>query len=137
MAREIVVTSAGGDAYDMDVKGHLVRVDQPEFAGGTNTGPTPTDLWVASLAGCVAYYAGKYLREHELPTDVTVRTIFKMGIGPARVSRIQMTVDAPGLPEEHRAAFDEAVSHCTVHNSLHEPPAVEIARADASAGVPA
>jgi uncharacterized OsmC-like protein len=133
MAREIVVRSVAGDAYDMDVKGHQVRVDQPEFAGGTNTGPTPTDLWVASLAACVAYYAGKYLRDNALPTEVTVRTVFKMAIGPARVSRIQMTVDAPGLPEEQRAAFDEAISHCTVHNSLHQPPAVEIETASVTA----
>jgi uncharacterized OsmC-like protein len=126
MAREIVVRSVAGDAYDMDVKGHQVRVDQPEFAGGTNTGPTPTDLWVASLAGCVAYYAGKYLREHDLPDDVTVRTVYKMAIGPARVGRVQMTVEAPGLPDDHRTAFDAAIGHCTVHNSLVQPPTVEI-----------
>ncbi|MEZ5114830.1 MAG: OsmC family protein [Candidatus Nanopelagicales bacterium] len=126
MAREIVVTSQGGDAYDMEIKGHVVRVDQPERAGGTDTGPSPTDLWVASLGGCVAYYAGKYLREHDLPTDVTVRTRYKVALGPTRVSRIEVDVEAPQLPEEQRPAFDEEIRHCLVHNSLHEPPAVEI-----------
>lgn len=133
MAREMVIRSVAGDAYDMDVKGHVVRVDQPEVAGGTNTGPSPTDLWVASLGGCVAYYAGKYLRDHDLPTDVTVRTIYKMALGPARVARIQITVEAPGLPADQQAAFDEAISHCTVHNSLHQPPAVEISTTEVTA----
>ncbi len=87
MAREMVIRSVAGDAYDMDVKGHTIRVDQPEVAGGTNTGPSPTDLWVASLGGCVAYYAGKYLRDHGLGVFVAYRLVFAVVVGALLLAR--------------------------------------------------
>ena len=127
MAREIIVDLVEHDAYDMDVKGHIVRVDQPEKVGGDNTGPTPTDLFVASLAGCVAYYGGRYLRDHDLDPELRVRTSYRMAFSPNRVSRVAISIEAPSITAEHQAAFTEAVSHCTVHNSLHQPPEVEIA----------
>ncbi|MET8897007.1 OsmC family protein [Streptomyces albogriseolus] len=54
------VTHVEQDAYTVDVRGHRLRVDQPLDAGGTDTAPTPTELFAASLATCVAFYAGRY-----------------------------------------------------------------------------
>jgi len=126
MARDIVVTSQGGDAYAVAIGEHTLVVDQPVRAGGTDTGPTPTELFVAGLAACVAFYGGKYLREHELHPTLTVRTHYTWALPPTRVARIALTVEAPGLPDAHRAAFEEAIGHCSVHNSLIEPPSVEL-----------
>ena len=40
-------------------RGHSVICDLPEAQGGTNTGPTPLELALMSLAGCgVVIYAG-------------------------------------------------------------------------------
>lgn len=126
MARDIVVTSQGGDAYSITFGPHTVVVDQPVPAGGTDTGPTPTELFVAGLAGCVGYYAGKYLREHDLDPSVVVRTRYKWALAPNRVARVELAVEAPGLTDAHRAAFHEAIDHCSVHNSLRQPPSVEV-----------
>ena len=126
MARDIVVTSRGGDAYEITFGEHSVVVDQPVKAGGTDTGPTPTELFIAGLAGCIGYYAGRYLRANGLPDQVTVHTRYKWALPPTKVTRIQLSVEAPGLPAGHEAAFHEAIEHCSVHNTLREPPAVEI-----------
>jgi putative redox protein len=126
MARPIVVTSAGGDADAIEIGEHRLVVDQPVKVGGTDSGPTPTELFVAGLAGCVAYYGGKYLRSNGLPTEVTVRVRYKWALPPTRLTRIQLSVEAPGLTVEHAAGFREAIGHCSVHNSLVEPPTVEI-----------
>jgi len=37
---------------------HEVVIDQPVKGGGTDQGMSPVELFVASLGGCVAYYAG-------------------------------------------------------------------------------
>jgi uncharacterized OsmC-like protein len=47
----------GGDRFVLEVRGHQLYVDQPREAGGSDAGPTPTELFVASLAGCVGFYA--------------------------------------------------------------------------------
>jgi uncharacterized OsmC-like protein len=47
-------------------------------------------------------------------------------VGPARVSEIRIAVTAPGLPETRREAFARVIEHCTVHNSLVQPPNVRI-----------
>ena len=53
----VTVTHDVGDRFDIAIRGHVVHVDQPESDGGSDTGPTPTELFVASLASCVAFYA--------------------------------------------------------------------------------
>ncbi|MEU7398230.1 OsmC family protein [Streptomyces albogriseolus] len=127
------VTHVEQDAYTVDVRGHRLRVDQPLEAGGTDSAPTPTELFAASLATCVAFYAGRYLHRHGLPrTGLRVRTEFAMATDrPARVSALRLVIDPPPeLPEQRRAGLLAVASHCTVHNTLHQPPeiAVELAQ---------
>jgi putative redox protein len=46
---------------------------------------------------------------------------------PARVASLRVVVvPPPGLPEQRRAALLAVASHCTVHNTLHQPPEIEI-----------
>ncbi|WP_327730974.1 hypothetical protein OG250_39685 [Streptomyces sp. NBC_00487] len=48
-----------GDAYAVEIRGHRLPVDRPEEAGGQDTAPTPTELFAASLATCVAFHCGR------------------------------------------------------------------------------
>jgi putative redox protein len=46
---------------------------------------------------------------------------------PARVAAVQLTVRVPAdLPRERWAALQAVASHCTVHNSLVQPPRVDV-----------
>jgi uncharacterized OsmC-like protein len=105
-----------------------VLVDQPAEAGGADTAPTPTELFVASLASCVAFYAGRFLDRHHLDrTGLRVTAEFTLATErPARVGSVRLRLTAPGLPVERHAALHAVVSKCTVHNSLHQPPSVDI-----------
>lgn len=125
----ITVRTLGDDAYQVDVRGHRIVVDQPLDAGGGNAGPTPTELFVASLAACVAHYAGRALRHEPAELrDVGVSVEYVMSTEPPwRVTEIDVSVDlAPGVSTERRRAVERAVSHCTVHNSLEQPPQVTV-----------
>ena len=118
-----------GEAYEIAVRGHRIVVDQPQDAGGADSGPTPTELFVASLASCVAYYAGRYLTRHGCErTGLTVSASFELATDrPARVRSVTITVKVPtGLPESRWPAFEAVVRHCTVHNTLHNPPEIRI-----------
>jgi uncharacterized OsmC-like protein len=123
------VRFVSGEAYEVAVRGHRVMVDQPVDAGGEDNAPTPTELFVASLATCVAFYAGRYLTRHGFNRDgLGVSVGFDMADDrPARVAVVRLTVRVPtDLPAERRAALQAVVSHCTVHNSLTTPPDVTI-----------
>jgi putative redox protein len=128
----IRVAHQGGDRLLMTVRGHEIRSDQPVADGGDDSAPTPTELFLASLAGCVTFYAERFLRRHGLPTDGLVVTCkYAWAANPTRVGEIDLTVDAPGLPPERREAFSRVVEHCTVHNTLRQPPEVRIRVASA------
>jgi putative redox protein len=134
MARELTVVSLGGDRHRIAVRGHEVVVDQPREAGGEDAGPTPTDLFVASLASCVAHYARRGLgRGGEGPT---VRCSWTMSEAPPwRVAMITIEVSLPpGTTDARLDAVRRAVTHCTVHNSLNDPPTVSIGAAVAPEG---
>ncbi|XUL85396.1 OsmC family protein [Streptomyces galilaeus] len=123
------VSHVDGDAYAIEVRGHRLLVDQPEDAGGQDPAPTPTELFAASLASCVAFYAGRYLHRHGLDrTGLRVRTEFTMATDrPARINTVHVRVlPPPGLPDQRRAALLAVASHCTVHNTLHQLPEIVI-----------
>ena len=86
-----------GEAYEVSVRGHRVLVDQPGDAGGDDRAPTPTELFVASLATCVAFYAGRYLTRHGFSRDgLGVSVGFEMAADkPARVGQIRLTSGCP------------------------------------------
>jgi uncharacterized OsmC-like protein len=126
---DIRVGHEGGDRYRIRIRGHELLVDQPIDDGGQDTAPTPTELWVAGLASCVAFYGGRFLRRHDLPTEgFAVDCGFTFAADrPARVGRIELVVHLPaGFPQERRKAFASVVEHCTVHNSMQTPPEVDI-----------
>jgi len=134
--RPMRVEYRGGDQFDINVRGHMISVDQPVRDGGDDTAPTPTELFIASLASCVAFYARRYLKRHDLPTDgLAVESTFEMGSRPARVAGIDLRLILPeGVPPERLDALLAVASHCTVHNTLESTPDVSITLADTPAG---
>jgi uncharacterized OsmC-like protein len=125
---QMTVRYQDGDHLEIDVRGHRLIVDQPIGAGGSDEGPTPTELFIAGLASCVGFYAERFLRRHSLPVEgLEVRCEFAMDLRAARVESVQMAVVVPAFRNEsHRRALLAVVDHCTVHNSIRQEPKVGI-----------
>jgi uncharacterized OsmC-like protein len=120
--------AGGPQRYLIGVRDHEIAVDQPAPLG-EDTAVTPTELWVAGLASCVAFYAGRYCQRHGVdPTGLVVDTDWAMAEDrPARVARIDVRIiPPPALPAERVPALLAVASHCTVHNSLEQTPAVTV-----------
>lgn len=128
MSAVIQVDHKEDDLFQIRVRDHVLQVDQPAEAGGTDTAPTPTELFVVSLATCVAFYVRRYLSRHDLPVDgLSVSATYAMAERPARVSEIDVSIDVPaGVPDELRVRLLAVASHCTVHNTLAIAPRVNI-----------
>jgi uncharacterized OsmC-like protein len=126
---DITVHHHFDDEFAVLVRDNLIHVDQPLEAGGGDAGPTPTELFVASLAACAGFYARRYLARHGLPAEgLEVSAAYAMSDRPpARVTGIELRIRPPAnIPEQRRRALIAVAEHCTVHNSIMRPPQIRI-----------
>lgn len=115
----IVARRVEGYAHGVELDGrHDLRVDEPPDAGGTDSGPRPTELLGASLAGCIAITVEMYANRKgwdvgELEVDV------EMGYeGPVPTS-FEVGVKLPGeLDDEQRRRLLVIATRCPVHKVL-------------------
>ncbi len=126
---QMTVRHEQGARFTIRIRGHEVIVDQPIADGGTDAGPTPTELFVGGLVSCVAFYAGRFFDRHEIEHDgFSVACEWEMARErPNRVGRIEIDLELPsGFPTKHHDRLMAVVEHCTVHNSMVQMPEVRI-----------
>ncbi len=125
---ELTVNYLGNFQFEAETRGHKVLCDQPEEDQGDNEAMTPTELFVASLATCSAYYAVYYLKTRNLPKDgLKVRVNADKASGPARISRFQIKVELPGISDPHHIeGVRRSVAKCLVKNTLMMAPEFEV-----------
>ncbi|MGN6607129.1 MAG: OsmC family protein [Jatrophihabitans sp.] len=128
MSGHVHVGHVAGERFAVTVRGHTFEVDQPREEGGTDVGPTPVELFAASLASCIATLARSYCERHDVDAaGLEVTCDWTVADRPRRVDTMTVAITPPtGLPDERRAGFLAVASHCTVHNSLDVPPAVTV-----------
>lgn len=117
----------GGSIFEIQARGHQVISDQPIDNGGTDTGMTPPELLLASLASCAAYYAAQYLNTRQLPAaELQVRVIAEKAHKPARLGSFRIEVIVPGLDQRHQDGVVRATKTCLIHNTLLHSPDIEV-----------
>lgn len=125
MLHRLTVQHVHDDEFMIRLREHELHTDQPD----SDRGPSPIELFVASFATCVAHYSGTFLRRHHLSSDgLTVHAEYAMATDrPARVGRISVTVLVNALlTPQQKTALRAVANHCTVHNTLRQPPEIEI-----------
>jgi uncharacterized OsmC-like protein len=123
----VVVRPLDGERVEVAVRGHRLVLDQPA-PDGDDTGPTPVEVFVAGLAGCVAVLARRYLARHALPdAGLVVSAEYDVADRPSRVAAVRVVLTPPpGLTDARRRGLLAVASHCTVHTSLTVPPQVDV-----------
>ena len=103
---------------------HRVVIDQPVKGGGTDRGMSPVELFVASLGGCVAYYAAHFLERNHLPlAGLRVTAEWEFAKKPYRIERIRLVVHLPaGVPADKHDALLAVCKGCTIHHTLAQTP---------------
>jgi uncharacterized OsmC-like protein len=126
---EVTVNHLGSVQFEIKARQHTIVSDQPAENGGFDEGMTPPELLLASLGSCAAFYAAAYLKKFKLATEGTkVRVTAGKQKEPPRLGDFRIELDLPiELSEEHRQGVERAVRHCLVHNTLLNPPKIEIA----------
>ncbi len=110
---------------------HRFAADEPRHVGGTDTGPTPYDLLLASLGACTAmtlrmYADGKGWPLDEVSVVLSHERVHRSDCAqtadgtPARLERIDRRVRVEGdLSAEQIQRLLEIAERCPVHRTLH------------------
>lgn len=110
----------GGTRYDVTSGTHRVVTDQPADDGGQNAGMSPVELFVGSVASCVAYFVGQFCARHNISRDgLSIDAEWAMAENPHRVDRIDIAIHLPHrIPPEQKERLLKVAHGCTVHQSI-------------------
>jgi putative redox protein len=102
-----------------------LTVDEPEQSGGTDTGPQPTDLFLASIASCFVLSMAWAAKKRGIGLgDLQVSTT---GVYDGlRFAEVVATVSCDPQPAEFEHLLRAAERVCYVSNSLLRPPTLEV-----------
>jgi putative redox protein len=116
---KVVARRRDGFAHEVEIEGgHALVVDEPLEAGGKDTGPSPTRLVAAGLAGCTAVTIEMYAERKgwdvgrvEVDVDVTYDEFAPISFA--------VTLRLPAeLSDEQRARLLTVAGKCPVHKIL-------------------
>jgi putative redox protein len=114
----IVARRRQGFAHDVEVDGNTVRMDEPPEAGGEGSGPRPTALLGASLAGCIAITVEMYADRKGWDVgqvEVDVEMLYE-GVVP---NSFEVGLKLPGhLDAEQKRRLLVIATKCPVHKVL-------------------
>jgi putative redox protein len=121
----VEATWEGGYRCTVASRQFRIRIDEPVKAGGEDTGPQPSEVFLASLAGCftLALYHVAKKRDIELPDITVTATGTYEGPGFAGLAVVvASSVDRQVLEE----LIEPAKRVCYVSNTLRNVSDVEV-----------
>ena len=125
---KVVAQRRSGYAHDVEIEGgHVVRIDEPTAAGGTDTGPSPTRLLAASLAGCTAITIEMYAERRDWEVgqvEVDVDVEYRDGSPISFAVTLRLPSE---LSDEQRKRLLIVASKCPVHKLIAGETEVTIA----------
>ena len=117
--KRVVTRRREGYQHEVEIREHRLIVDEPEDNGGTDQGPSPSELLAASLATCTAITIEMYAKRKE----------WGLGTVQVAVDYTAATADEPPtfdvtitlgaeLSEESQEKIIVIAGKCPVHRTL-------------------
>ena len=111
----------GGMRAVSEVNGFEVVADEPASAGGTNTGPQPTDLLLVSIGSCFALAMAFVAKKRSI--ELLGLTVSVVGsYEGTRFASIAVSISSDSPREVLETLIPEAERVCYVSNTLRNQP---------------
>lgn len=119
-----------GFAQSVQAGRHSLRADEPERVGGSDTGPAPYELLLASLGACTSMTLRMYADRKKWPLEgvevklqhakIHAKDCEDCETKEGRVDRIErvVTIRGDALDAEQRQRLLEIADRCPVHRTL-------------------
>jgi ribosomal protein S12 methylthiotransferase accessory factor len=123
----IDVRFPGGLKVDAHLGGHSVHTDQRQQHGGDDTASPPFDLFLASIATCMGFYALRFCRQRDIDsTGLRLTLETEKNPETKMISVIRTHLQLPeGFPPKYVRAVERSMDQCTVKKHMLEPPRFE------------
>lgn len=120
---EIVVTLPGARRVDAQIGAHTVHTDQPVENGGTNSAPSPFQLFLASVGTCAGIFVQGFCAARKVPTD-GIRIIQRARYSEdGTLAEVQLYIELPTeFPEKYRDAVTKVAEQCSVKRAIAAHP---------------
>lgn len=118
----LVTKHNGGVEFETRIGSHTIIADGPKEWGGQDRGPSPPQLFMASISSCVGVLVTHFCQEHELDVDgLSIEISYETAEHPTRFSDIRVKVN---LPNAHcddvctKKALEHVARHCPLHETI-------------------
>ena len=124
----ICVKHMGDMAFETRIGNHKLLIDIPPENNGKDRGPTPPQLFIASLSSCIAVFATSYCNNVGINTEgLSVTLSFDKLKEPSRLGNLKAVITIPkGDVEKREKAVIRASEHCVIHETIRSSPDIEI-----------
>jgi putative redox protein len=116
-----ITTYYKGDMlFESKLGKHTLLIDVPPGMGGKDRGPTPPEIFIASLGSCVGAFVANYCDRTAIDVrDMTVDVSFDKADDPTRLVNLRVTINLPhGECEKRERAILRVAEHCPVHETI-------------------
>jgi len=124
----ITVQQEGTQEFTIHVRQHELGSDMSVDDGGQDAAPSPTELLVGSFGACLGMAVAKYCQTIGCPTGaIELYLTYQLADRPKRIENIVVDLELPdAFPPERLAAVRKVVRSCPVHNTLTNPPKIDL-----------
>lgn len=116
-----ITTYYKGDMlFESEVGNHSILIDVPAGMGGSDRGPTPPEVFVASLGSCIGAFVANYCHKSGVEAKgLTVDVSFDKADDPTRLVNLKVKVKLPsGKCKGREKALLRVAEHCPVHETI-------------------
>lgn len=123
----LTVAFPGGKRVDSTIKGFTIQSDQPVYAGGEGSAPSPFEAFLASLGNCAGIFALSFCESKGIATTGLSLTMdVETNPETRAVSKIVFGLTLPeDFPEKYIPALKRSIDLCSVKKLLLAPPEFE------------
>ena len=113
--------------FAFTVRGHTVVADMPQEEGGSNEGPSPSELLVGAFGVCIGMAVARYCQTIQVEGEFSVYLTYQLADKPKRIANIVIDLELPDdFPENRISAINKVIEACPVHGTLRNPPEIDI-----------
>ncbi len=125
---EMRVYFPDGKKVHAEYNGFTHQTDQPTYAGGDGSAPSPFELFLASLATCAGFYVLSFCQQRGIDTN-EVELIQSVEVNPQTrmIGKLNIEIKLPAdFPEKYQSAVIQSAGLCAVKKHMETPPEFNI-----------